>query len=1230
MRPKNQNASSSTLEQLVQKRLIFLDGAMGTMIQRYNLQESDFRGERFKSHSTDLKGNNDLLTLTKPEIISEIHTQFLEAGADIIETNTFNATGISQADYNLESVAKEINVAAAKLARACVDNFVKDNSTRQCFVAGSIGPTNKTASMSPDVNRPEYRAVTFDDLVTTYREQAEGLIEGGVDILLVETTFDTLNLKAAIFAIEELFEAQAIKLPLMLSFTITDAAGRTLSGQTVEALWTSISHAKPFSIGLNCALGAKDMRTYVEILAKIASCYVSCYPNAGLPNPLSDTGYDETPEYTANCLEEFAQNGWVNIVGGCCGTTPEHITAIRDRLKDYTPHQPIAPTAALQLSGLEQFKSDKEKAAFIIVGERTNVTGSARFRKLIQADDFDQALSVARQQIEGGANIIDINFDEAMLDGQACMQRFLNLIAAEPDIARVPIMIDSSKFSVIEAGLKCIQGKSIVNSISLKEGEEVFLEQARKIMHYGAAVVVMAFDESGQATTKEAKVAICKRAYKLLTTKLGMLPSDIIFDPNILTVATGIEEHNSYALDFIHAIPEIKKLCPGSRVSGGVSNVSFSFRGNDTIRNAMHSVFLYHAINAGLDMAIVNAGMLDVYEEIPTDLLELVEDVILNRRNDATERLIEFAEENKHKTVQKKTQTDAWRQEPVNKRLEHALVNGVVDFIEADTEEARQKLAKPLDVIEGPLMDGMKIVGELFGAGKMFLPQVVKSARVMKKAVAYLQPFMESERSANSSQSNGTIVLATVKGDVHDIGKNIVSVVLACNNYNVIDLGVMVSCKQILETAQKHDADFIGLSGLITPSLDEMIYNAGEMERLQYKTPLFIGGATTNKMHTAIKIAPKYSGPVIHIGDASQVVSICSQLQSSNKRDQFLEGLRTEYESKRRQFAASQSKNLEFATLEQARAKSLQLAWPDSPAKPEKLGLQTLVEHPLEAIAEYIDWSPLFWTWELKGKFPQIFDHNVHGQQAKSIYDDARRLLDDIVANKRFTANAAFGIWPANRVADDVQIYDPNDSDKTLAVFHFLRQQQFKSKDHLLCLADFVSPREQSVDFIGGFASTCGHGTAEFAKSFEDQHDDYNAIMVKALADRLAEAFAELLHKKVRTQFYHDQQEDLTVEELIDEKYRGIRPALGYPACPDHSEKTTLWTLLSAQKTTGIALTENFAMLPASSVSGLYFFHPQARYFSVGKIEQDQLKDYAARKKIDVATAKKHLRSVLK
>ncbi len=1209
------------LEKTLQEKILFLDGAMGTMIQTYKLKEEDFRTGHFEDHKSDLKGNNDLLSLTRPDVIYAIHTKYLEGGADIIETNTFSGTKIAQKDYELEHIVYELNFESARLAKKACTDFMAKNPGSKRYVAGALGPTNRTLSLSPDVNNPAFRAVTFDELVEDYYEQTKALIEGGADILLPETTFDTLNLKAAIFAIEKYQEEIQTKLPLMLSVTITDASGRTLSGQTVEGFWNSVRHARPLSVGLNCALGAKEMRPYLEELSKIADCYVSCYPNAGLPNPLSPTGYDETPIMTAKFVGEFVDSGFINILGGCCGTTPDHIAAIVNKCQAKKPRKKPEIKKATRLSGLEPFTIElTHNNPFYMVGERTNVTGSPLFAKLIKAGNFDEGLSVARQQVENGANIIDINFDEGLLDSKACMTHFLNLVASEPDIARVPIMVDSSKWEVLEAGLKCLQGKAIVNSISLKEGEAKFLEQARLIQRYGAAVVIMAFDEKGQAATKEEKVSICKRAYDLLVSELDFDPCDIVFDANILTVATGIEEHNSYGVNFIEAVREIKKICPGALTSGGVSNLSFSFRGNNVVREAIHSVFLFHAIKAGLDMGIVNAGMLAVYDEIDPDLKAKCEAVVLNLHPHATEELLELAEKLKNQKSDKtETKVDEWRLFPLEERISYSMVKGLDQYIEEDTEEARTKLGRPLNVIEGPLMDGMKVVGELFGAGKMFLPQVVKSARVMKKAVAYLEPFMEKEKLENKNvREQGVFVIATVKGDVHDIGKNIVGVVLACNGYKVIDLGVMVSAQKILDVAIENKANIIGLSGLITPSLDEMIHVAKEMERQGFKTPLLIGGATTSKAHTAIKISPHYHSPIAHVGDASLVIEVCTNLLSPERHDGYVKNLNESFQRIRERHA-NQSQVNELISLDEARAHSFKTDWDQIEiATPSRTGIFNL-DISLEEIVPYIDWSPFFWTWELKGTYPKILGNATYGQEAQKLFHDAQVLLNKIVKEKIFSPKVAIGIFPAYSQGDDVIV----DNHITL---HFLRQQKEKIGEDgvYYCLADFIAPKGHN-DYFGGFVVTTGHEVEAFAKTFQDKQDDYSSIMVKAIGDRLAEALAELAHKKVREIFGYGLSENLSNEDLIKEKYRGVRPAPGYPACPDHTEKELLWKLLNANETTGVTLTENFAMNPPSSVSGFYFNHPEARYFNVGSIGQDQSADYAKRKEQTLSYVEKWL-----
>ncbi|MEW6247134.1 MAG: methionine synthase [Nitrospirota bacterium] len=1211
------------LEQILRERIVVLDGAMGTMIQARQLDEAAFRGERFARHPSDLKGCNDLLCMTQPELIEAIHVQYLEAGADIIETNTFNSTVISMADYRLEPFVYDLNLAGAQAARRAVEAVTAKGPSRPRFVAGAIGPTNRTASMSPDVNNPAFRSVSFDQLVEAYTEQVRGLMDGGVDVLLVETVFDTLNCKAALFAIDQYFERVGRRVPVMVSVTITDRSGRTLSGQTVEAFWNSVSHMPLLSVGINCALGAKQMRPYLEELATVAPVFISCYPNAGLPNAFG--GFDETPEIMSADLKEFASNGWLNIVGGCCGTTPAHIRAIAEAVKPFPPRVRPSVEPYTRLSGLEPL-TIRPETNFVNIGERTNVTGSPAFAKLILAGDYESALSVARQQVEGGAQMIDVNMDEGMLDSKAAMETFLHLIASEPDIARVPVMIDSSKWEVIEAGLKCVQGKAVVNSISLKEGEAKFVEQARLIRRYGAAVIVMAFDERGQADTFERKIEICARSYRILTEQVGFPPQDIFFDPNILTVATGIEEHNNYAVDFIEAARWIKQHLPLAKVSGGISNISFSFRGNNVVREAMHAAFLYHAIRAGLDMGIVNAGQLAVYEEIPKDLLELVEDVLLNRRPDATERLVAFAETVKQKG-KAAVKDDEWRRGTVEERLSHALVKGVADYIEADVEEARRKYAKPLDVIEGPLMAGMNVVGDLFGSGKMFLPQVVKSARVMKKAVAYLLPFMEAEkRKSGGRQAAGKVVLATVKGDVHDIGKNIVGVVLGCNNYEVLDLGVMVPCEKILATAREHKADMIGLSGLITPSLDEMVHVAREMTREGFQVPLLIGGATTSKAHTAVKIAPAYAHPVVHVLDASRAVGVVGSLLSSDQRPAFVDKLRLEQEQIRQAHRDRGPKALK--PLADARANRLPTDWAavDIPT-PGFLGIKVLDRLPLEQLVPFIDWSPFFHTWELKGRYPQILDDPTLGAKARELFADARKLLGEIVAKQLLTARGVYGFYPANSVGDDIELYADESRRTVLTTFHTLRQQLEKPEgQYNLALADFIAPKDSGrLDYLGAFAVTAGGGIEALCERFERDHDDYNSIMAKALADRLAEAFAEWLHKRAREDWGYGKSERLTNDDLIRERYRGIRPAPGYPACPDHTEKRLLFDLLQVEKHAGICLTETFAMYPAASVSGLYFAHPQARYFAVGKIGRDQVLDYQARKKMPLAEIERWL-----
>ncbi|GAB4013153.1 MAG: methionine synthase [Bdellovibrio sp.] len=1227
---KPYNEAGLRLIKLVEERIVFLDGAMGTMIQQYKLKEEDFRGNRFTESKIDLKGNNDILSLTRPDIIKEIHLQYLEAGADIIETNTFSATTIAQADYHLEDAVYDINFYSAKLAKEAVAEFQKKNPGRECFVAGAIGPTNKTASMSPDVNNPGFRAISFDELKKAYYDQAKALIDGGADILLPETTFDTLNLKACLYAIDELQENLPYKIPVMISITVTDLSGRTLSGQTVEAVWNSVRHAEPLSIGINCALGAREMRPFMAELSRICDVYTSCYPNAGLPNPLAPTGYDETPQMTGKLMAQFAKEGLINIVGGCCGTTPGHIKAIVDAVKDQPVRKVHKTAPATRLSGLEPLNIAPDRAQkFLMVGERTNVTGSPRFAKLIRENKYDEALEIARQQVENGANIIDINFDEGLIDGVAAMTKFLSLVGSEPDISRVPIMIDSSKFEIIEAALKCIQGKAIVNSISLKEGEDVFIHHAKILKRHGAAAVVMAFDEQGQAVEKDHKVQICKRAYDILTQKVGFDPHDIIFDPNILTVATGIEEHNNYAVNFIEAVREIKIQCPGALTSGGVSNISFSFRGNNVVREAMHSTFLFHAIEAGLDMGIVNAGMLQVYEDIPEDLKTKVEDVILNRRTDATERLVELAEKLKGTGEKKESESLAWREKSLQDRISHSLVHGITQFIEQDTLEALKQFERPLDVIEGPLMAGMKIVGDLFGSGKMFLPQVVKSARVMKKAVSVLEPIMEEEKKNNPNyREQGVIVIATVKGDVHDIGKNIVGVVLACNGYKVVDLGVMVSIDKILKAAKEHKADFIGMSGLITPSLDEMIFNAEEMEKEGFKIPLLIGGATTSKAHTALKIAPKYNGAVCQIADASQVVEVCSKLANPNTREAYKAQLKKEQQKLREHFEANRS-HTSFTPIAEARTRKPQIDWNKANlTKPNKIGLQSWKDIPLEEITPFIDWSPFFWTWEMKGAYPQILDNPKYGQEAKKLFNDAKEMLKEWTQKKLLRPCATWGLWPANGEDDDITLYSSEERKETVAQFHFLRQQRLENNQEARCLADFVAPKGYQ-DYAGAFVVTAGDQVEKIAQEYEKIGDDYKSILAKALGDRIAEALAEMLHKKVRVDWNYESANQFTNEELIKEKYRGVRPAPGYPACPDHTEKWTIWKLLDAVKTTGVTLTENLAMYPASSVCGYYFGADQSKYFNLGKIDRDQLEDYAKRKGMNVKDLERWLGPVL-
>lgn len=1219
------------LTQLIQQRILVMDGAMGTMIQRYKLDEVGYRGERFKDFPHPVQGNNDLLSLTRPDIIKAIHCEYMEAGSDIIETNTFSANAVSQADYQMQDLSYELNLASAKIAREAADEFTAKNPDKPRFVAGALGPTTRAASLSPDVNDPGFRNVTFDDLKQAYYDQVRGLVEGGADILLVETIFDTLNAKAALYAIEQYAEETGQKLPVMVSGTITDASGRTLSGQVVEAFFISMSHVELLSIGLNCALGAKQLKPYIKTLSRIAGIPVSAYPNAGLPNEFGE--YDETAQETARLLGEFLGEGIVNIVGGCCGTTPDHIRELAKEAAKHKPREIPEVPQRTRFSGLEPLVITAE-TNFVNVGERTNVTGSMRFAKLIKQNKYDDALSVARQQVENGAQIIDVNMDEGMLDSKEAMVKFLNLIAAEPDISRVPIMVDSSKWEVIEAGLKCIQGKGVVNSISLKEGKEQFVEQAKKVKKYGAAAIVMAFDEDGQADSYERRIEICERAYRILVDEVGFPPHDIIFDPNIFAIATGIEEHNNYAVDFIRATKWIKENLPHAMVSGGVSNVSFSFRGNNALREAMHSVFLYHAINAGMDMGIVNAGLIQVYDQIPQDMLGKVEDVVLNRHNDATEELVSFAATVKQ-NGKKIVKDEAWRKESVEKRLAHALVNGIVDYIVEDTEEARLNFPRPLHVIEGPLMDGMSIVGDLFGSGKMFLPQVVKSARVMKKAVAHLLPFMEAEKTGNDAQVAGKVLMATVKGDVHDIGKNIVGVVLGCNNYEVIDMGVMVPMDKILAKAAEEKVDLIGLSGLITPSLDEMVFVAKEMELRGMDIPLLIGGATTSRIHTAVKIDPEYSGPVVHVLDASKAVPVANKLLSEEEgvKDTLVQEQKTAYAEMRVGHKARQAaKN--YTPLADARANKVNIDWNEGVAQtPTKLGVRYFDNYDLGEISRYIDWTPFFQTWQLSGRYPQILDHPEKGEEARKLFSDAQDMLHQIIKEKWLTASAAVGLFPANTVNhDDIEIYSDDTRQEIIARFYNPRQQGIKKSGiPNVCLSDFVAPKESGVsDYIGGFAVTAGTGIEPHVQRFVDAHDDYNAIMVKALADRLAEAFAELMHKRVRTDFWgYSPEEDLSVEELIREKYDGIRPAPGYPANPDHTEKITLFQLLDVEAHTGITLTESLAMYPAASVSGLYFSHPKSRYFGLGKITKEQVADLAERKGYSLEEMERWLSPVL-
>ncbi|MDQ8035976.1 MAG: methionine synthase [Pedobacter sp.] len=1222
----NHAQRTASLKSQLERRILIIDGAMGTMIQRYKLEEADYRGSRFAEWHRDVKGNNDLLVLSKPDVIREIHDAYCAAGADILETNSFNSTRVSQADYGMEDLVPELNRECARIAREVADAWTAKNPDRPRFVAGVLGPTSRTCSISPDVNNPAFRNVTFDELVENYYEATAALVEGGSDIILIETVFDTLNAKAAIYAVQEYFLKSGIELPIMISGTITDASGRTLSGQTTEAFWNSVRHSKPLSIGFNCALGAKELRQYIEELSRKADTFVSAHPNAGLPNAFGE--YDETPAEMAEIVGEFAASGFVNIVGGCCGSTPEHIKAIADTVAQYPRREIPAIEAACRLSGLEPFNITRE-SLFVNVGERTNVTGSAKFRRLIKEENFTEALDVARQQVESGAQVIDINMDEGMLDSKAAMEVFLKLIASEPDISRVPLMIDSSKWDIIEAGLKWSQGKPIVNSISLKEGEEEFIAKARLCMRYGAAIVVMAFDEAGQADTEKRKMEICKRSYDVLVDKVGFPAEDIIFDANIFAVATGIEEHNNYAVDFINACAYIRDHLPHALSSGGVSNVSFSFRGNEPVREAIHSVFLYHAIKNGLSMGIVNAGQLAIYDDLPAELKERVEDVILNRRADGTERLLEIAEKYKGDGAKKEEETLEWRSLPVEKRLEHALVKGITAFIDEDTEAARLMFERPIQVIEGPLMAGMNVVGDLFGSGKMFLPQVVKSARVMKQAVAWLLPYIEAEK-GGEIQSKGKILLATVKGDVHDIGKNIVGVVLGCNGYDIVDLGVMVPADKILETARVEKVDIIGLSGLITPSLDEMVHVAREMQRQDFHVPLLIGGATTSKAHTAVKIEPQFKNDaVVYVADASRAVGVATSLLSQELKQGFVAERKTEYEEVRVRHANRKPK-AERLSYEQAIAQGFQFNWSSyTPPAPVKPGITVLQDYPLETLVDYIDWTPFFISWSLAGKYPAILQDDVVGEAARNLFADAQAILKRMIGENKVKAHGVIGLWPAARTgADDTAIYKDESRSEVLATLHHLRQQSDKvSGKPNYSLADFVAPAESSArDYLGAFAVTAGDGCDEFAKEFEAKGDDYNAIMVKALADRLAEAFAEHLHERVRREFWgYAKDEALDNEALIKEKYAGIRPAPGYPACPDHTEKTALFALLDATKNTGITLTEHFAMYPTAAVSGWYFSHPESTYFNVGKLEEDQVLDYAKRKGWDRRTAERWL-----
>jgi 5-methyltetrahydrofolate--homocysteine methyltransferase len=1217
------NSQRTQIEAHLSQRIMLIDGGMGTMIQDFKLEESDYRGERFSDWHCDLKGNNDLLVLSQPQIIRDIHSQYLAAGADILETNTFNATTIAMADYEMESLSEEINFAAAQIARQVADEWTAKTPDKPRYVAGVLGPTNRTCSISPDVNDPGFRNVTFDELVDAYKESTLALIKGGSDLILIETIFDTLNAKACAFAVDTVFDELGYSLPVMISGTITDASGRTLSGQTTEAFYNALRHVNPISFGLNCALGPDELRQYVEELSRISEAPVSAHPNAGLPNAFGE--YDLSPEEMAEHIGEWARAGFLNLVGGCCGTTPEHIRQMAEAVEGVTPRQLPQFTPSCRLSGLEPLTIEKD-TLFVNVGERTNVTGSARFKRLIKEELYDEALDVARQQVENGAQIIDINMDEGMLDAEACMVRFLNLCASEPDISKVPVMVDSSKWEVIEAGLKCIQGKGIVNSISLKEGKEKFVEQAKLIRRYGAAVIVMAFDEVGQADTRERKTEICTNAYNILVDEVGFPPEDIIFDPNIFAVATGIDEHNNYAVDFIEAVADIKRDLPYAMISGGVSNVSFSFRGNNYVREAIHAVFLYHCFKNGMDMGIVNAGQLEVYDNVPDKLREAVEDVVLNRRDDGTERLLDIAAEYAGKGVGKEDDASAleWREWPVEKRLEHALVKGITEFIVEDTEEARINADKPLHVIEGPLMDGMNVVGDLFGEGKMFLPQVVKSARVMKQAVAHLEPYIDAEKQVG--QTNGKILLATVKGDVHDIGKNIVGVVLQCNNYDIVDLGVMVSCEKILKTAIEEKVDIIGLSGLITPSLDEMVHVAKEMERQGFKLPLLIGGATTSKAHTAVKIEQNYSEPVVYVNNASRAVGVCTKLLSEEHKSEFVSKLNIDYERVRDQHARKRPKS-KPVTLEKARSNKVAIDWDAyTPPVPKTLEPVVLENMDVSVLRQYIDWTPFFMTWTLMGKYPAIFEHEEVGEEAKRLFKDANDWLDKIEREGLLKASGMCQLFPANSVEDDIEVYTDESRTEVAKTLFNLRQQTEKPKGANYCISDYIAPKGTKADYVGAFAVTGGIGERDLADEYKAKGDDYNAIMVQAVADRLAEAFAEYLHQQVRIKYWgYTPDETLDNDALIREKYQGIRPAPGYPANPEHTEKGTLWELMKVEETIGMELTTSYAMWPGASVSGWYFSHPDSRYFAVAQIQQDQLQSYADRKGWSIEEAEKWL-----